>query len=96
MSDDDLTKVIHEYRIVIPVTKENHKDLQREHNVIVRPGDTLTLPFDTSIKPTPTVVETQRKVARELGGVLEYRRTETWTKQTEWAEPLPPDIEERS
>lgn len=87
MTDDFVTRVRHEYRVLINVTKGNRKDLQREHGKALLVGDSLMLPLeqvmqngDTShAKPTPAILDSYRKIAAEFGGTLEYRYLETTT-----------------
>ena len=72
-------RIMHHYRVSIPVTKGNRKELEREHGKILLPGDTFLLSFTGGLKPTPTMSQVYRDLADEMGGTAEYQIEETTT-----------------
>ena len=75
-------RVMHRYRVVIRVTKENRKELEREHGKVLLVGDSLHLMVDGGLKPTLTLRLMYRSLGVELGGVTQYQREEITT--TDW------------
>lgn len=75
-------RVLHYYRVSIPVTMFNCKELEREHGKILLPGDTFLLSFNGGLKPTPTMNEVYQDLAEEMGGTAEYQIE--WTTTSDW------------
>lgn len=67
----------HEYQIQIPVTKINRKGLERDHGKTLLVGDTLVIPVNYFLPPTPTQMNDFRIRAQEFGGYLKHRTVET-------------------
>ena len=74
-------RVTHCYRVVILVTKENCKELERNYRKLLSPGNTLyvypSVNGNGGLKPNLTMDKIYRDVANDLGGTAEYQYEKT-------------------
>ena len=72
-------RVTHRYRVVIPVTKENCKELEKNYGRLLSPGDTFSVLMTGDARPNSTMDKIYRDLAGDVGGTAEYQYEETTT-----------------